>query len=80
MASRKRPVVTPGAKFVRGKTRDGGEIRIYDDDAGGDYPIHGAYWNEAEKAWFLVAWTSEGFVIGKETPRSLDISIKSLKF
>ena len=80
MAKTKRQVVSSGSNFVRGKTRDGGEIRIYDDDAGGLHPIHGAYWYQAEERWIPVAWTAEGFIIGKDTPRSLDIDLRSLKF
>ena len=80
MAKTKRPLATSGTTFVRGKTRGGGELRIYDDDAGGEYPIHGAWWYEAEKRWIPAAWTKDGFVVEEDQPRSLDINIKSLKF
>lgn len=80
MARTKRAITTASNKFVRGKTRGGGEIRIYDDDAGGDYPIHGSWWYEAEKRWIPAAWTKEGFVVEEDQPRQLDIAIKTLKF
>ena len=66
--------------YVRGKTRDGVEVRIYADDAGGDYPIHGAWRYEAETRWIPHAWSMDGCVIGPETPRGLDLNVKTLKF
>ena len=81
MAQGKRPVVASGStNFARGKTRGGSEVRIYADDAGGDYPIHGAWWYEAETRWVSAAWTAEGFCFSKEQPRSLDLNVKTLKF
>ena len=81
MANTKRQVAAPNTSgtYVRGKTRDGGEIRIYADDAGGEYPLHGAYWYEAEQRWVPAAWTLDGYVVNKETPRSLDVNIRTLK-
>ncbi len=82
MAGRKRSLAAPNASgnYIRGKTRGGSEVRIYADDAGGDYPVHGAWWYEAENKWVPAAWTLEGYSTSKETPRSLDLNLKSLKF
>ena len=80
MARPKKAITTASNKFVRGKTRGGSEIRIYDDDAGGEYPIHGAWFYQAEARWIPAAWTKEGFVIEKDQPRQLDINIKTLRF
>ena len=82
MAERKKIVAAANAvgHYVRGKTRGGSEIRIYSDEAGGDFPIHGAWWYAAETRWVPQTWKEDGTVIGKETPRSLDLNIKSLKF
>lgn len=83
MARVKREMVCAPNKsgiYVRGKTRDGGEIRIYCDNAGGEYPLHGAYYWEGEQRWIPCAWTLDGYVVNKETPRSLDINLRTLKF
>ena len=59
MAERKKRVSSPNksGSFVRGKTRGGSEVRIYSDEAGGDFPVHGAWWWEAEKRWIPAAWS-----------------------
>lgn len=82
MARTKRPVdaANSSGNYVTGKTRGGNKLRIYSDEAGGEYPIHGAYYYEAEDRWVQAAWTEDGYCQGKETPRSLDINVKSLKF
>ena len=82
MAKGTRRVYAPNSSgnYVRGKTRGGSEVRIYCDDAGGEYPVHGAWWYEAELKWFPQAWTLDGYIVSKDQPRSLDLNLKSLKF
>ena len=38
-------------------TRRGNQVRIYANDGYGDYPIHGAIYEDGE--WDLTGWTSE---------------------
>lgn len=66
--------------YVIGKTRGGNQVRIYSDEAGGDFPVHGSWWYEAEERWIPAAWTMEGYCQSKDTPRSLDLNLKTLKF
>jgi hypothetical protein len=83
MAAKKRPLtVMPNqsGEYVRGKTRGGNDVRLYADDGGGDYPVHGAWYYQAEDRWIPAAWTIDGFVTTKETPRSLDLDLKKVKF
>jgi hypothetical protein len=42
------------------KTKNGGKVRIYAVDAGGDYPVHGAIWFETLGAWLPAQWTIHG--------------------
>jgi hypothetical protein len=42
------------------QTRDGRQVRIYATDAGGKFPIHGAYRNEADTCWIPYRWTLDG--------------------
>lgn len=52
-------------------TRIGSLIEVYRTDAGGEYPIIGAY--EAEDRWVACAWAADGSAsIGQV--RSLDIA------
>jgi hypothetical protein len=83
MAERKRQLAAAPNKsgsYIRGKTRGGSEVRVYADDGGGDYPVHGAWWYEAEKRWIPAAWTIDGFCTSKDQPRELDLNLKKLKF
>lgn len=41
------------------RTRDGREVRIYATDAGGSYPVHGAYQTN-DGMWKTCSWTSNG--------------------
>jgi hypothetical protein len=50
-------------------------VRIYIDDAGGRHPIHGAIWNDVEQRWTPMTWDAEGFFIGQQWPRSVDIEL-----
>lgn len=34
-------------------------VKIYNTNAGGEYPIHGAY-NAGDDEWILACWTKEG--------------------
>lgn len=45
----------PGKEY---KTRDGRKVRIYAVDGGGEYPIHGVYFNGNK--WQLTSWTRDG--------------------
>lgn len=48
------------------RTRDGREVRIYTTDAGGIYPVHGAF-KDPDGEWALEAWTLSGlFIRGEE--------------
>jgi hypothetical protein len=40
------------------ETRNNRPVRIYKIDAGGDYPVHGAY--ELSNGWHLTVWTIHG--------------------
>lgn len=42
------------------QTRNGTPVEIYRTDAGGDYPVLGAIWNEHSKFWGSESWTSLG--------------------
>ncbi len=45
------------------KTRDGRMVRIYETDAGGNYPIHGAVLSaDTSIGWIQVSWNVEGKV------------------
>ncbi len=41
------------------KTRDGSDVRLYADDAGGRFPIHGAV-KRPDDTWARDAWTADG--------------------
>ena len=56
-----------------GITRAGTPVRIYDVQAGGEYNVIGAWWNELESRWIPHAWTDKGCVNNNGEPRSLDI-------
>lgn len=40
------------------KTRSGAEVKVFDFNSGGDYPILGAYFNGEE--WIPVKWNERG--------------------
>ncbi len=42
------------------KTRSGQPVRFYCEDAGGQYPIHGAVQSKYDDAWEAVIWTHQG--------------------
>jgi hypothetical protein len=43
----------------KNETRGGRPVRIYATDAGGDYPIHGAYQGD-DGQWYSSAWVADG--------------------
>lgn len=53
-------------------SKDGTPLRIYDNDAGGEYPIHGAYYSGDH--WIPISWSAEGKkFVGSNTFHVLDI-------
>lgn len=42
------------------RTRDGLEVRIYAVDCGGDFPVHGAFYNPLTKKWEARIWPDTG--------------------
>lgn len=57
------------------KAKAGSLVIIYTTDAGGVYPIHGAYLSRSSDAnvWIPCAWTIEGYHLSKSRPTDLDI-------
>ena len=53
------------------RTRDGREVRIYDVNCGGDWPVHGAVREEDE--WEIVCWTADGRSMPDGILRDYDI-------
>jgi hypothetical protein len=49
-------------KFMN-MTKDGSEVKFYEMDAGGEYPIHGAINIESLNYWAAISWTKNGKVI-----------------
>ena len=60
-------VISPALQYL---TRVGTPVKIYSVNAGGDNPIHGAYFSGDR--WVLAAWTKEGLVYTGQV-RNLDI-------
>ena len=56
-----------------GITRGGTPIRIYASDGGGDYPVIGAWLDDADQRWIPHAWSDMGYVINPSEQRLLDI-------
>ena len=50
---------------------DGREVRIYAQDAGGEYPIHGAI--KDGKEWSMATWTRGGYYYSYKIPSHLDL-------
>ena len=46
---------------------------IYTKDAGGKYPVHGAY-KVADGEWVPCSWTAEGYKVGAHRIAPLDIT------
>lgn len=60
-------------KQVRSASIDGTPVIIYNTEAGGDYPIHGAYLFDGN--WYLSCWTRNGkrFITEDMEPHPLDL-------
>jgi hypothetical protein len=56
-------------------SRDSRKVRIYATDAGGDYPIHGAVYNNFIDQWEVAIWTEEGFFFFGCTIHSLNLRL-----
>ena len=54
-------------------TRYGTQVKIYDTDGGGDYPILGAWHDEASDRWIPHAWMDDGWADQRNIPKGLDI-------
>ena len=40
------------------RTRSGSEVRLYEAEGGGDYPVHGAY--RSGDSWYVAQWDLMG--------------------
>lgn len=49
--------------------RSGQKVRIFMTDAGGDYPIIGAVWEEHDGFWDAITWTADGSYCLHTDPR-----------
>ena len=54
-------------------TLNGTDVILYNNEAGGLYPIHGAYL--ADDEWILAAWTAQGRKF-KDVQHELDLASK----
>ena len=54
-------------------TLNGTDVILYNNVAGGDYPIHGAYL--ADDEWIIAAWTAQGRKF-KDAQHELDLASK----
>ena len=61
--------ISGGTRF---KSRNNTNLLIYNMDAGGSQPIHGAYWSGSDEGWMPLTWTADGFQVEGER-RPLDI-------
>jgi hypothetical protein len=56
------------------RTRDGREVRIYDVDAGGAHPVHGAILSKADKGdWRPASWNNNQRFLDNSTIRPGDL-------
>lgn len=63
-------MATPSDSKLR--TLNGTAVILYNLDAGGRYPLHGAYWSGEE--WLVTCWKSNGKKFDwTEEPHPLDI-------
>ena len=53
------------------RTRNGREVRIYATDAGKNYPIHGAYYNDGR--WLVCSWRADGLLVAKSETSDHDL-------
>jgi len=68
------PKIEAGKKY---KTRCGYEARIYCVNAGGDYPVHGAYKIEGH-SWLLVRWKADGKAMSTGEDFELDLMLDDI--
>ena len=54
-------------------TRVGSPVRLYALDGGGEYPVHGAYWEGVEPMWHPMSWRMDGTFVHPAHPRSIDL-------
>ena len=54
-------------------TRAGSPVRLYALDGGGEYPVHGAYFETQEQIWHPMAWRVDGLFVHPAHPRSIDL-------
>lgn len=55
--------------------RDDRKVRIYALDAGGEYPVHGAVWDESEEHWTNdFEWTLDGHFLYDDDENSSDLT------
>lgn len=55
------------------RSRDNSAIVIYNMDAGGERPIHGAYFVDEDQGWIPIGWDGQGRVWGdREHPLDID--------
>lgn len=55
------------------RTRDGREVRIYAVDCGGDFPVHGAFYNPLTKKWEARIWPDTGYCYSIKDPSLSDL-------
>ena len=56
------------------KTRGGYLVRIYATDGGGEFPVHGAYWDDEESGcWEPNRWMEGGEYLAGRNPSPLDL-------
>lgn len=62
--------ITGGVRF---KSRNNTDLLIYNMDAGGSHPIHGAYWSGDEEGWIPVTWSALGEQVeGRKMPLDIE--------
>lgn len=58
------------------RTREGYEVRLYADNCGGDFPIHGAY--REHNLWRMNTWTIKGLYWNHDEESEYDlVEVKS---
>lgn len=55
------------------ETRDGDKVRIYTTDAGGECPVHGAWWDEASDSWVNESWSKDGLYYEDDGESDFDL-------
>jgi hypothetical protein len=68
--SERKIMFEPGQEY---RTRGGHRVRIYANDAGGNYPVHGAVYIDGE--WLPRSWTANGRYDGSDRLSEMDIHV-----